>query len=288
MSLTPSSIRASSPEADNGIPSASAPSRGRGYRVLWRVLIALIYLFLLSPLIVVFIISFDTRPYLSFPPAGFTLGSYRALVHNAAFVHGFTVSLIVGAIVAVLSTALGTLSALALARFDFRGKALLSWIFISPLLVPHIVLGMALMLVLAPLYLTDTYTGLVIAHLGITLPYVIRTVSMSLMTMNKQCEEAASVLGAHPLTVFRRVTLPLIWPGLAAGAVIAFLISFDEAVIALFVVGANASTLPVEIFRYVEYKTDPQVAALSVVLILLSLIFVVFIERTAGLRKSLQ
>lgn len=285
-------MTATSPAANPGAanPVAPAPFRWNdaAHRVLWRTAITLIYLFLLAPLIVVFIISFDTRPYLSFPPAGFSLGSYRALVHNGAFVHGFIVSVMVAAIVSFLSTVLGTSSALALARYEFRGKALLTWIFISPLLVPHVVLGMSLMLVLSPLYLTDTYTGLVIAHLGITLPYVVRTVSMSLMTMNRQCEEAAGVLGAHPLTVLRRVTLPLIWPGLAAGAVIAFLISFDEAVIALFIVGANASTLPVEIFRYVEYKTDPQVAALSVALILLSLVCVVLIERTIGLRKSLQ
>jgi len=277
----------SAPILPVGRPRAT-PMSQRMSRMVWRLLIAAIYLFLLAPLIVVFIVSFDTRPYIAFPPAGFSFGSYIALVHNTGFIHGFVVSLIVGIIVSCLSTVCGTMAALALARYDFRGKALISWLFVSPLLVPHIVLGMALMLVLSPLYLTDTYTGLVIAHLGITLPYVIRTVSMSLMTVDIRCEEAARVLGANAWTVLRRVTFPLIWSGLAAGAIIAFLISFDEAVIALFVVGANATTLPVAIYKYVEYKTDPQVAALSVVMILISLFFVVLIERTAGLKRALQ
>lgn len=257
-------------------------------RGAWNVSVGLTYLFLLAPLIVVVIISFDTRPFLSFPPAGFSFHSYVSLLSNTGFMHGFGVSVVTAAITAALSTALGTFASIALTRFDFRGKNLVSWVFVSPLLVPHIVLGMSLMLILAPVQLTDTYTGLVIAHLGITLPYVIRTVSMSLMTMDARCEEAARVLGAGPVTVFRRVTLPLIGSGLVAGAIIAFLISFDEAVIALFVVGANATTLPVEIFRYVEYKTDPQVAALSVVLVLISLMFVVMVERTMGLKRALQ
>jgi putative spermidine/putrescine transport system permease protein len=154
--------------------------------------------------------------------------------------------------------------------------------------VPAIVLGLALLLVLAPLRITGTYAGLIIAHLSITVPYVIRTTSMSLLTLNRSCEEAARTLGASAWTTFRRVTLPLIAPGVLAGGAIAFLISFDEAVISLFVVGPRATTLPVEIFHYVESRTDPQIAALSVVLIAISILFVVIIERVMGLRRVLR
>jgi len=142
--------------------------------------------------------------------------------------------------------------------------------------------------VLSPLKITGTYAGLIVAHLSITTPYVIRTSSMSLLTLNRSCEEAAQTLGASSWMTFRRVTLPLIASGVLAGGVIAFLISFDEAVISLFVVGSQATTLPVEIFHYVETRTDPQIAALSVVLIAISIVFVVIIERVIGLKRVLR
>jgi len=253
-----------------------------------RIVVALLYLFLLAPILVVLGISFDTQSTMAFPPQGFSFQWYQLLAQNQEFITGFKVSGIVGAGVALLALCLGTPVALALTRYDFRFREALSGFFLSPLMVPGIVLGLALLLVLAPLRITGTYGGLMVAHLGITVPYVIRTVSMSLLTMNRSCEEAARTLGASSWTAFRRVTLPLIAPGVLAGGVIAFLISFDEAVISLFVVGPQATTLPVVIFHYVETRTDPQIAALSVVLIAISILFVVVIERVVGLRKVLR
>jgi putative spermidine/putrescine transport system permease protein len=225
---------------------------------------------------------------MAFPPKGFSLQWYERLAQNEEFITGFKVSLITAGGVAALALLVGVPVALAITRYDFRGRDALSGFFLSPLLVPAIVLGLALLLVLAPLRVTGTYAGLIIAHLSITVPYVIRTTSMSLLTLNRSCEEAARTLGASAWTTFRRVTLPLIAPGVLAGAVIAFLISFDEAVISLFVVGPRATTLPVEIFHYVETRTDPQIAALSVVLIAISILFVVIIERVMGLRRVLR
>ncbi|MGH3502613.1 MAG: ABC transporter permease [Nocardioidaceae bacterium] len=259
-----------------------------GGRAAWRALIALLYLFLLAPIIVVIIISFDTQSYLAFPPRGFTFSWYAKLASNAEFVTGFQVSVIVAACVCIVSTCVGVPAALALTRRRFLGRNGLSGLFLSPLMVPTVVLGLALLLVLSPIHLIGTYLGLVIAHLAITIPYVVRTTAMSLMTADTACEEAARTLGAGSFTTFRRVTLPLIRPGVLAGAVFAFLMSFDEAVIALFVVGPNATTLPVAIFRYVHDRTDPQVAALSVVLIAISIALVLVIERVMGLRRILR
>jgi putative spermidine/putrescine transport system permease protein len=225
---------------------------------------------------------------MAFPPKGFSLQWYERLAQNQEFITGFKVSLITAGGVAALALFVGVPVALAITRYDFRGRDALSGFFLSPLLVPAIVLGLALLLVLAPLRITGTYAGLIIAHLSITVPYVIRTTSMSLLTLNRSCEEAARTLGASAWTTFRRVTLPLIAPGVLAGGAIAFLISFDEAVISLFVVGPRATTLPVEIFHYVESRTDPQIAALSVVLIAISILFVVIIERVMGLRRVLR
>lgn len=256
--------------------------------VAWRALIVLLYTFLLAPILVVLVISFDDQPYLRFPPQGFSLQWYAQLASNTAFLAGFRVSAIVGVVVAALATVVGVPAAIALHRHRFKGSGAVTGLFVAPLMVPTITLGLALLLVLTPFGLTGTYPGLVLAHLGITVPYVVRTTMMSLLTVDTSCEEAARILGANPARTFLRVTLPLVRPGVLAGAVIAFLISFDEAVISLFVVGSGTTTLPVEIFRYVQYRTDPQVAALSVVLIAISVALVVLVERAVGLRRALR
>jgi putative spermidine/putrescine transport system permease protein len=263
-------------------------ARSPAARGAFGALITLIYLFLLAPLIVVLVISFDTRPYLAFPPQGFSFGSYVAVAQNAAFTRAFGVSVVIGLTVALLALAAGVPAALVLTRHRFRGRGALAALFLSPLLVPHVVLAVGILLVLAPLDLLDSYTGLALAHTGITIPYVIRTVALSLGAIDRHCEEAARVHGASAFTVFHRVTVPLAAPGLLAGGVIAFLVSFDEAVIALFIATNHVSTLPLEIFRYIEFRTDPQIAALSVLLILVSMALMVLVERVLGLRRALR
>jgi putative spermidine/putrescine transport system permease protein len=260
----------------------------RALHLGWLGLVGLLYLFLLAPIIVVLISSFDTRPYLAFPPASYSWGSYVLLFHNTTFIKAFLVSLGVGSLASLLSLCCGVPAALALVRHSFKGRSFFNWLFLSPLLAPHIVLGLAILLIMSPLHLLDTYTGIVLAHLGITVPYIIRTVSISLQSVDIRVEEAARVHGASILATFFKVTLPLIVRGIAAGGIIAFLISFDEAVIALFIAGSRVSTLPVEIYHYIEYRTDPQVAALSVVLIAISILLVFFVERMLGLRKALN
>lgn len=255
--------------------------------LLHGLLLLVLYLFLLGPIIVVFIVSFDSRPYLAFPPASWSLESYRQVLDNAAFLRASWVSLWLGVATAVLALAAGVAACLAMRRMPARPKGVLSWLFVSPLMVPNIVIGVALLLILSHFGLLDTYAGLVLAHFGITIPYVVRTVSMSLQSLDTRCEEAAQMLGANRWRVFWRITFPLIRPGLIAGAAMAFLISFDEAVISLFVSGTQVVTLPVEIYRYIEYRTDPQVAALSVLLILVSLAVTVLIEKVVGLRRAL-
>jgi putative spermidine/putrescine transport system permease protein len=266
----------------------SVPVSARITSWAWGALIALLYLFLLAPILVVLVMSFDTRAYLSFPPESFSLASYGKVLTNQKFVHAFFSSLGVGAAVGILAVIAGVLIAYALTRFRFPARNAVSFFVISPFLVPHIVLAVGLLLIFAQLGLLDTYVAVVLAHLGITIPYVVRTVSISLLAVDQRVEEAARVHGASPAIVFRRVTLPLIRPGLIAGAAIAFLVSFDESTISLFIVNTRVSLLPVEIFHYIEIRTDPQIAALSVVLILISVMLVVLVERLIGLRKALR
>lgn len=160
-------------------------------------------------------------------------------------------------------------------------------LFTAPLLLPSIVLGLAILLVFVRLELLGTFTGLVIAHLIVTTPYVIRIMITAFSTLPPSVEEAATMLGASPFTVFRRITLPLMMPGLVASAALSFLLSFDEVVISLFITGPRMTTLPVEIFNYVESRTDPMTASISVVLITATLLIIFVIERTLGLSRTI-
>lgn len=255
---------------------------------LWRALVVLLYLFLLSPIIIIVITSFNEASYLSFPPESWSLKWYATLLDNEAFVRGFRVSFTLAIGTTILAILVGLPAAIAITKYDFPGRGFFVAFFTMPLMVPGIVLGLGLLLVFSRYSLVATYPGLLAAHLVVTVPYIIRTVATNLLTLPKAYEEAAMSLGATPFAAFRRITLPLVTPGLIAGSAIAFIISFDEVVLTLFLVGPQLTTLPVEIFRYVEYNTDPQIAALSVVLIAISLIIVVVIERALGLRKTLQ
>jgi putative spermidine/putrescine transport system permease protein len=254
----------------------------------FNALVFVLYLFLLAPLLIVFVVSFASNQYLSFPPEGFTLSWYQTLPERSAFVDGAKVSMIVALIVTLIDLCIGVPAALALERYEFKGKAAVQSFFLSPLLIPSIVLALGMVLLFGPIGLTNTYTGIVIGHVAITLPFVIRTTLMSLATTDTSCEAAARILGANSWTVFRRVTFPIIQPGVIAGGVIAFIVSFDEAVISLFVAESGLPTLPVQVLRYVENSADATVAALSVILILLSLVVVVIVERVMGLRKALR
>jgi putative spermidine/putrescine transport system permease protein len=249
-------------------------------------LVGLLYLFLLAPLLVVLVISFSSNQFLTFPPKGFSLRWYAGLTTQTVFIEGLKVSLITASIVTVLVLAMGVPAALAIARYKFRGQQLVASLFLSPLIVPTIVLALGVLLILGPAGWANTYQGIVIGHLSITVPYVMRTTLISLQTRDTSCEKAARILGASSWTALRRVTLPIIAPGIVAGAVMAFIVSFDEAVISLFVAQSGARTLPVEVLTYVENQADAAVAALSVCLILFSVLVVVVVERLMGLRAA--
>ncbi|MGF3057414.1 ABC transporter permease [Microbacterium sp. YY-01] len=262
--------------------------RPSGGRIAFISLVVLMYIFLLAPLAIVVVISFSSNQYISFPPEGFTLKWYQMLPSKQQFMTGLGHSLVTASIATAIVLAIGVPAALAISKFEFRGKGAIEAFFLSPLLVPSIVIALGLVLLLGPYGLTNTYLSIILGHVGITIPYLMRTTLMSLATSDTSCEEAAKVLGASGFTVFRRVTLPIIAPGVIAGAVLAFIVSFDEIVISLFVAESGKPTLPVQVMRYVENSADAVVAALSVILILFSILVVVIVERLTGLRKALN
>jgi len=253
----------------------------------FTVLAIALYAFLLAPVLLVVPISFSNDPFLAFPPQSWGIKYYLALPNRPSLVGAFQTSIVIATTVTALSLAIAVPAAYALTRLEFRGRDWVASLFTAPLLLPTIVLGLAILLVFVRVGLLATFPGIVLAHLTITIPYALRVLSTALTTLPPAIEDAAASLGAPPLTVFRRVTLPMMMPGMIAASALSFLVSFDEVVISLFVVGPRLTTFPVEMFRYVETRTDPLIAAASVVLILGTLCCVLALERTIGLMGAL-
>lgn len=260
--------------------------RSHPFSVLLVAASAVAYVFLLAPLLVIAGASFGPTQYLLFPPQGFTLRWYEEALARTDFRQGFQVSLVIAAVAAVLSTVLGALAALALVRYRFPGRSLLNALFLSPLILPSLVLAVALVLYFTAARIGPTVERLVAAHLVITTPYVIRTLLPVLERFDRALEEAAQDLGATPLSTFFLVTLPVIRPGLLAGAFFAFIISFDEVVLGIFLAPTRQPTLPVQIYSAVQFSLDPTVAAVSTLLMVVTLVLVVLSETLLGVRRN--
>lgn len=249
-----------------------------------RLLAAVGYAFLLAPLLLVAVMSVSDDPFLTFPPHGWSLRWYGALFHNNAMLAAARNSAILAAVATSAALLAGVPAALAVARGTAPPgvAAALS----APLLLPTLIIGLGLLLVLQPLGLVATWPGLVLAHLVIVLPFVVRLMTTALAALPPDLAEAASTLGASPGRTLVRVTLPLAAPGIIAAATLAFLVSFDETVISLFLVGPRLVTLPIALFRYAESRADPLVAALAVVLIVLTLLAVTVVDRLTGFTRT--
>lgn len=254
-------------------------------RVLSSV-VAVIYALILAPIVVVVMLAFSADNFILFPPSGYSLRWFQQLAGNGQLLSALWLSVQIAAVVTLCSLAVGVPAALALAKGRFAGKGALTSFFLAPLLLPTLITGLALLLFFSPLKLAATLPGLVLGHMTVTVPFVIRMMTTALSHLPDDIEAAAATLGARPWRVVRRVTLPLAAPGLIACACLSFLLSFDETVISLFIAGPRASTLPVEMVRYVEGRTDPLIAALSVVLIVATLVVILVVERLVGVARA--
>ena len=247
----------------------------------------LVYLFLLLPVLVIFLSAFSPEAYPQFPPKSFSLRWFQAFVDNGAWLRALQVSAWLLLVVTPLTTILGTTAAYALARLEFRGRDLVQAFVLSPLIIPQVVLGIALLYVLTGAGLAGSMLGLAIGHTLVALPYAVRTVSVSLASMDRRLETASQNLGATPAYTFTHVTLPLIRPGIVAGAVFAAVTSFGEVSVSLFLSAPGTVTMPVRIFTYIDQTFDPVVNAVSALFIVLAVVALVLIERTIGLTKAM-
>jgi ABC-type spermidine/putrescine transport system permease subunit II len=257
------------------------------HRAPWLLLpfVVLVYVGLLAPLVVVIAVSFGPSAAFAFPPTGFTLHWFEVFFASKPFVTSFfKVSLVVGLLAGLLATALGTVAAVGLVRFRFFGREALETFFLAPLLVPQILLGAALYLFYARLNVQASIFTLLGGHLVICTPYVIRSVTAGLVGMDPRLEEAAMSLGATRLQAFFKVTFPLLKSSLLSGAIFAFIISFSDINLALFLSGPESTSLPVHIFSQIQWEGDPSIAAASSLQIAIIGTLILVVQRIFRLR----
>ena len=238
---------------------------------LIRLYTILVYVFMFAPIAAVIILSFNPQQFGSFPMEGFSLKWYVKLAQNHTILAAFKNSLILGACTAVLVTLVGIPAAMAFVRYDFYGKNTLNTLLLAPIMIPEVVLGVALLLFIRWLQQPKSFLLLLIGHVVITLPYVLLVVQARLVTIKREYEEAALVLGANPLQTFREITLPLLMPAIFAGMLFAFTISFDDVTATLFWATARNQTVPVKIFGMLRNSISPEINALGAVMIFLTI-----------------
>ena len=229
----------------------------------------LVYLFLHLPILVLTIFSFNDSKF-SVEWQGFTLRWYQRLLERPDVLNGLRASLVVGVAATVVSTVLGTMLALGLGRHQFRGRRMLEGFLYLPVVTPEIVVGISLLVLFALVRFPLGLTTITIAHVAFCISFVVIIVLARLKGMDQHLEEAALVLGADELTTFRRVTLPQLWPGVFAGALLAFTMSFDDFVITSFVSGSGSSTLPLVVYGMVRRTIEPSINAISTIILLVT------------------
>lgn len=250
-------------------------SRGWLHVAAW-----LVALFLIAPTVIIVIMSFTSSQLLRFPPAGVSGRWYSDFFHDETWTSSAITSVKVGLLSALLATVLGTLTALGVMRGRYRGRSLVIALTLSPLVVPLIVVAVGMNLMFSEWGLTGSLVGLILAHATLALPFVVVNVAASLRTVDPRLEMAARTLGASPLRAFRRITLPLIMPAVAIGALFAFITSWDEVVVAIFLSSSLVRTLPVVMWSEVHDSIQPTIAAVAsmlsgVTVVVLSLVVVV-------------
>ncbi|WP_442603873.1 ABC transporter permease [Paenibacillus sp. KN14-4R] len=245
----------------------------------------IVVLMVIAPLLIIIPTSFTSAGYLTFPPEGFSFKWYEKILDRPEFIDSFWFSIKLAVITAVISTFIGTIAALALHKYKPPGSGFINGLILSPLTVPAIIIGIGALLFFTRMGLAGTFAGLLLAHILITIPYVVRLVLTGLSSFDYTLERAAYILGASSLNVFWKITLPLLKPAIFSGMIFAFLTSFDNVTISLFMITPSTTTLPMAIFNHMQESLDPLVASISAVLILVSLLFIFILERVYGLDR---
>ncbi|KAA0969475.1 ABC transporter permease [Aureimonas fodinaquatilis] len=264
----------------------SSPIKLSAGILCFGVVVGLVLFFIVLPTLLVIPMSFGTASYIEFPPRGFTFRWYIAYFQDPDWMAATFFSLRIAIATTLAATIIGTLAAIALVRGKLPGKSLIQAFTLSPIVLPHIVIAVALYLVFSPMRLTGNFFGFLIAHTMLAVPYVVITVTAVLQRFDPLLELAALNCGASRPRAFFTVVLPNIAPGVAAGAVFAFLASFDEATVSFFISGVDGKTITRKMFEDIDFNLTPVIAAVSTVMVVVSLILMGGIQLLQSRRKT--
>jgi putative spermidine/putrescine transport system permease protein len=246
---------------------------------------ALFVSFILAPILIVCAVAFTPEGFLSLPTRGFSLRWFRTILDYPEFIRAFRDSLWLAALSSTVAIGLAVPSALGIVRYRFLGREAMTALFMAPLMVPHVVLGIAFLRFFSQIGLSGTFLGLVLSHIIVILPFALRLVLAASYGMDQRIEDAAVSLGADAATVFRRVTLPLILPGVVSGWMLSFINSFDEVTMTVFIASPSTTTLPVRMFLYIQDNIDPLVTSVSACLIAMTVVVMILLDRLYGLDR---
>jgi mannopine transport system permease protein len=252
---------------------------------LFRAICLAILFFLMFPSVLILPMSFSSSSYLQFPPVGFSLQWYEAFLNDPAWIDATLFSLQIAAATTICASVIGMMAAIALVRGRIPGRDTLEALLLAPLIVPHVIVAIAVYAQFAPLGLTGTRLGFILIHTALAVPYVVLIVSAALQRLPPSLEMAALNLGASRLRSFREVTLPLIFPAVAAGGVFAFLASFDETVVAFFISGVEHKTVTRKLLEDIEFNLSPVIAAASTIFVVATILLMWFADMS---RKAAQ
>lgn len=255
-----------------------ASSLERLWRVALILLCTMVLLFLISPIIAIMPLSFNSEPYFTYPMPGLSMKWYKDFFADPRWVDALQSSLIIAISATALSMILGTLAALGLSRANFPYRAWVMAFLISPMIVPVVITAVGMYFFFANLGLNNTYFGIILAHTALATPFVVITVTATLVGFDQSLNRAGASLGASPMTVFRKVTFPLILPGMISGALFAFITSFDEVVVVLFIASPDQRTLPKQMFSGIREQISPTITAAATMLVVAAAIMLVTVE----------
>ena len=257
----------------------------RSWYYAFRIICAAIFVFLIAPILIIIPLSFNAEPYftftramLTFDPDGYSLRWYQDFWNSTSWMSSIRNSFIIAIGATIVSTSLGTLAALGLSRSHMPFRAAIMGVLISPMIVPLIISAAGMFFFYSKINMAQTYLGIILAHAALGTPFVVITVTATLSGFDHSLTRAAASLGADPTTTFFKVTMPLILPGVISGALFAFITSFDEVVIVLFLAGVEQRTIPREMWSGIREAISPTILAVATILIAISVLLLLSLE----------
>ena len=251
----------------------------------FRFLCACIFLFLITPILVIIPLSFNIEPYftftsgmLKFDPDAYSLRWYEDFINNTQWTHSVKNSFIIAIASTILATVLGTLAALGLSKPHMPYRSLMMGLLISPMIVPLSISAAGMYFFYSNIGLSQTYLGIILAHTALGTPFVVITVTATLVGFDHSLSRASANLGANPTTTFFKVIMPLILPGVISGALFAFITSFDEVVVVLFLAGFDQRTIPRQMWSGIREQISPTILAVATILVMISIALLATLE----------